>query len=160
LLCSTDGELGLGLLHPKHHVSKTYLACIEGRLGAPELKQLESGVELAGSMTQPAQVEVLGHVAALRSMQQLCMPSERAKTQAERRSALRHESSVETSVVRITIHEGKYHQVKLMLGAVGHPVLALHRESFGPLKLGTLQSGKWRLLSTEEEEVLRACIVR
>ena len=60
------------------------------------------------------------------------------------------------AVVRITIHEGRYHQVKRMFEAVGHPVRALHRESLGPLSLGDLPVGSWRELSTEELSSLKA----
>ncbi len=57
-------------------------------------------------------------------------------------------------LVRITIHEGRYHQVKRMFEAVGDPVVSLHRESFGPLKLGDLKPGKWRILSDDEVAAL------
>ena len=49
--------------------------------------------------------------------------------------------------VRITIHEGKYHQVKRMFAAVGNRVVALHRESIGGLQLDPqLAEGQWRVL--------------
>ena len=50
------------------------------------------------------------------------------------------------SIVRLGIREGRKRQVKRMLAAVGHPVLALHRDSFGPLELGDLPRGAWRAL--------------
>ncbi|MES2658467.1 MAG: pseudouridine synthase [Verrucomicrobiota bacterium] len=51
----------------------------------------------------------------------------------------------------LTIHEGRYHQVKRMFHAVGNQVLGLHRESIGPLVLdGTLPVGKFRKLTAEE----------
>lgn len=59
------------------------------------------------------------------------------------------------STVRLTIHEGRYHQVKRMLEAVGHPVVALHREAFGPLTLGDLHPGQWRELTGAEVASLR-----
>ena len=46
LLFSTDGELGNGLLHPKHHVTKRYLACVEGRPTERDLALLRRGIEL------------------------------------------------------------------------------------------------------------------
>ena len=57
--------------------------------------------------------------------------------------------------VRLTIHEGRYHQVKRMLEAVGHPVKRLHRERFGNLELGDLAPGKWRELTAEEIAALQ-----
>ncbi|MES2438186.1 MAG: pseudouridine synthase [Verrucomicrobiota bacterium] len=51
----------------------------------------------------------------------------------------------------LTIHEGRYHQVKRMFHAVGNQVLSLHRESIGPLVLdGHLPVGKFRKLTQEE----------
>jgi 16S rRNA pseudouridine516 synthase len=50
----------------------------------------------------------------------------------------------------LTIHEGRYHQVKRMFHAVGNQVLSLHRESIGPLVLDGLPSGKFRHLTQAE----------
>lgn len=57
-------------------------------------------------------------------------------------------------LVRITVHEGRYHQVKRMFKAIGNRVLNLHRESFGSLVLGDLGPGEWRELSDGEVEAL------
>ncbi len=55
------------------------------------------------------------------------------------------------AVARLTIREGKFHQVKRMFEAVGRQVIQLHREEFGPLRLGDdLASGVWRDLTEEE----------
>ena len=50
----------------------------------------------------------------------------------------------------LTIHEGRYHQVKRMFHAVGNQVLSLHRESIGPLTLHGLSTGSFRHLSETE----------
>jgi 16S rRNA pseudouridine516 synthase len=50
----------------------------------------------------------------------------------------------------LTLHEGRYHQVKRMFHAVGNQVLSLHRESIGPLVLGGLPPGKFRHLTRTE----------
>ncbi|MBE5783684.1 MAG: rRNA pseudouridine synthase [Clostridiales bacterium] len=56
---------------------------------------------------------------------------------------------------RVTVQEGKYHQVKRMFGARGKPVVALHRLSFGPLQLDEgLLPGEYRELTKEEEAAL------
>ena len=56
----------------------------------------------------------------------------------------------------LTIHEGRFHQVKRMFEAVGRTVTALRRVSFGPLRLdGGDRPGCWRDLTAEEESALR-----
>lgn len=47
---------------------------------------------------------------------------------------------------RLTLHEGRYHQVRRMFAAIGNHVEALHRERIGGLTLGDLREGEWRLL--------------
>ena len=62
----------------------------------------------------------------------------------------------ENSWIELTIYEGRTHQVKRMLEAVGHPVLKLKRERFGPLTLGTLPTGEYRFLTDVEIHKLKA----
>ena len=62
------------------------------------------------------------------------------------------------SVVGLTIHEGKKHQVKRMLEAAGHEVVRLHRDEFGPLKLTGLASGQARELTDEERTAVEALV--
>jgi 23S rRNA pseudouridine2605 synthase len=57
--------------------------------------------------------------------------------------------------VELTIHEGRKRQVRRMLEAVGHPVVALERVRFGPLWLGRLEEGRYRRLTAAEVEKLR-----
>lgn len=59
------------------------------------------------------------------------------------------------SWLEITIFEGRKHQVKRMLEAVGHPVLRLIRVRFGPLALGDLPAGQYRFLTDREANALR-----
>jgi 16S rRNA pseudouridine516 synthase len=62
--------------------------------------------------------------------------------------------------VRITVTEGRYHQVKRMFAAVGNRVTALHRERVGPLELdATLPPGAWRDLTPGEVAGLADCVV-
>lgn len=57
---------------------------------------------------------------------------------------------------RLTLHEGRYHQVKRMFAATGNAVTALHRAQQGGLALGGLAEGEWRLLDAEDEAALFA----
>jgi 23S rRNA pseudouridine2605 synthase len=63
---------------------------------------------------------------------------------------------LEPSRLELTLHEGRKHQVKRMLAAVGHPVTRLHRSSYAGLGTDGLTPGEWRELSPEEVAVLRA----
>src|SRR5262249_10279538 len=58
----------------------------------------------------------------------------------------------------VTIHEGRKRQVRLMCAAIGHPVIELQRVRFGPLALGSLQTGKWRYLALHEIHALRKAV--
>jgi 23S rRNA pseudouridine2605 synthase len=60
------------------------------------------------------------------------------------------------SLVELTIHEGRKHQVKRMLQAVGHPVRRLHRNRYAGLTLDGLAPGEWRELTSDEVKRLRA----
>ena len=64
-------------------------------------------------------------------------------------------STANRAEVRLVIHEGRHRQVRRMFEAVGLKTLALRRTAFGPLKLGRLKTGGWRLLTTGEVTALR-----
>ena len=62
------------------------------------------------------------------------------------------------SWLEITIREGRKHQVKRMLEAVGHPVIKLLRIKMGPLALGNLEPGEYRFLTDREANALRELV--
>lgn len=125
LLFTTDGDMGQHLLHPKHHVDKTYQAHVDGVPSVEEIQALRDGIMLDDGLTAPARVRVV----------------------AERPDG--------TSDIELVIHEGRKRQVKRMCSAVHHPVLDLHRSSFGPLVLEDVEEGAWRLLRDDEVASLR-----
>jgi 23S rRNA pseudouridine2605 synthase len=59
------------------------------------------------------------------------------------------------TTVELAIHEGRKHQVKRMLAAVGHPVKRLHRSVYAGLSLEGLEPGAWRELEPSEVDLLR-----
>jgi 16S rRNA pseudouridine516 synthase len=59
----------------------------------------------------------------------------------------------EPTLIELIIHEGRYHQVKRMMKAVGYEVIQLHRSQVGFLKLGNLKENEYRACS--EEEIMR-----
>ncbi len=126
LLLTNDGALANKLMHPKFEVAKTYIAKVKGLVSNNDLKQLRLGVKLDGRKTKPAKSRL--------------KESDRVK---------------KTSIVQLTIHEGHYHQVKRMLEEVGHPVIKLHRESYGFLNLQGVQPGEFRELRPEEVKKLK-----
>ena len=63
---------------------------------------------------------------------------------------------LDARTARLTLHEGRYHQVRRMFAAVGNHVEALHRERIGGLDLGVLPQGQWRALGEAERARLFA----
>ena len=61
---------------------------------------------------------------------------------------------VDVRHARLTLHEGRYHQVRRMFAAVGNHVEALHRSRIGGLGLAGLPSGEWRMLGDEDRAEL------
>ena len=59
LIMTNDGELTYTLTHPKHEVSKTYVATVSGVLSDARLAKLRKGVDIGGFVTSPAKVKVL-----------------------------------------------------------------------------------------------------
>ena len=158
LLFSTDGNLGNALLHPRRHVTKNYLALVEGSMSDRDAMRLSKGIELSDGKTLPADVRVARgklakHAAAL--IGEGFLASGLSKRGGKGFDKPHCSAS---SYVLVGLREGRKRQVRRMLEAVGHPVIALHRESFGPLELGDLPRGSWRILSEEELRALKeAC---
>lgn len=138
LLFTTNGDVAQELLHPSRHVSKHYVALVEGVPGPAALARLRGGVMLDDGSAQPAEVELIG-------------PDEDLF-----RTVAPEGAWGDTSVVGIRIHEGRKHQVKRMLAAVGHKVLRLHRDAFGPLVLRDCARGRWRMLDEREVAAVEA----
>ncbi len=156
LLFTTDGELGNNLLHPSHHVDKTYLAMVEGAPSDEDLVRLQEGVELDDGMTAPASVAVLEGAqreTAQRAIGEGPLASGNARRHGGKRS--RSALAADAAYLAITIHEGRKRQVRRMFEAVNHPVIALHRSTFGPLELGELPRGEHRKLTEGELAALR-----
>lgn len=121
LLLTNDGTFSQKLTHPKYQVDKVYVAKVKGKADNKQLLPLTRGIRIEGQKMAPAKFEIL---------------SNDAKT--------------ETSIVELTIHEGKNHQVKNMLKAVGLPVQKLKRERYGHLTLDKLKPGQSRELTKKE----------
>jgi len=71
-----------------------------------------------------------------------------------------HARRLGRSQVELSLHEGRKHQVKRMLAAVGHPVTRLHRSRYAGLTVDGLEPGAWRELEPHEVERLRETVKR
>lgn len=130
LLLTNDGDFALHLTHPRYALEKHYEVLIEGRPGRTDLRALRQGVIITEDNGR------------------------RYKTAPAQVSVLNHEGS--TTLLALTIHEGRKRQVRRMLSAIGLPVLTLKRTGIGTLTLGSVASGKWRYLTAEEVTDLRS----
>lgn len=128
LLLTNDGDFANLIMHPSHHISKTYRVTVRPDISEDQLVALSTGVTLDdGVTTLPAQVQV------------------EAKESGR-------------VVLRMTIFEGKNRQIRRMCEALGLEVARLRRISVGPIKLGMLQPGKWRELTPTEVGALRGAV--
>lgn len=122
LLLTNNGKLAHAMLSPKKHVEKIYRAQVAGLMNQSDVERFARGIELKDFTCQPAQLKIL-----------------------------EVDEEKETSLVEISLAEGKFHQVKRMVAACGKEVTDLQRLSMGPLQLDPeLALGEWRRLTEEE----------
>lgn len=147
LLFTDDGALAARLLHPEYHVEKTYLFYSYGHITKENASALESGVPLGenGPVSAPARLRLL------RECPLFTLRSELSEYEKKR---YRHHESAPVTVGTLTVTEGKKHQIRKMLLAVGGRVIYLRRISFGPLSLGDLPLGSLRPLTDAERQLL------
>lgn len=133
LLITDDGVLAHNLLSPRKHVDKVYYALVDGAVTDEDVEAMEKGVDIGEEkVTLPAKLEIL-------SVKRISQEPE--KWQSE---------------IYLTICEGKFHQVKRMMEAVGKKVVYLKRIAMGSLTLPeTLLKGECRPLTEEELSVLK-----
>lgn len=144
LIITDDGKLNHRLLDPENHVEKQYLFWAAGELGTGELEQLRQGVHLKGlpQPTRPARVEVVDR-SVLRDIPEPLFQN--------RRHLLAEAPETPAVCGHLWLTEGKRHQVKRMLEAVGCTVVFLRRVAFGGLGLDeTLRPGEYRPLTESE----------
>ncbi len=139
MLLTNNGDLSHRLLSPARHVDKTYAFRVKFPLSEEDVCCLEAGVDIGGYVTAPCRVE-------RQTEEGYPYPAEPDETTPPCRGG------------RITLHEGKYHQIKLMMEARHNQITALRRITFGPLALDSaLAPGEWRFLTDGEIRALEAC---
>lgn len=123
LIITNDGKLAHRLLSPKKHVEKEYFAKVKGVMTEEDIDSFARGLVIdKGEQTLPAQLFI---------------------------DSIDHEE--ETSAIRLILHEGKFHQVKRMVQAVGKEVTYLKRLRMGGFLLPeSLDNGEYRELTETE----------
>ncbi len=125
LLLTNDGELANKLLKSDNFVSKTYVARVKGIFNEAAMFKLTRGVVIEGIKTKRAKVEIIST-----------------------------DKVNNSSLVRITITEGRNRQIRKMFETVGYEVKHLKREEFAGITLEGLIEGSYRPLSIHEIKVL------
>ena len=125
IILTNDGELANILAHPKNKIPKTYIAKIEGLLNKDDIDRLKSGIMIEGRKVFVQDFKI------------------RDKDFAKK-----------TSLVEVTIIEGRNHIVKKMFASLHHPVIRLSRIKIAFLSSDNLKSGQYRKLYIKEVKKL------
>ena len=130
LIFTTNGILSHRLADPKYHVDKTYLVTLENPVTTEEQIRYKN-----------------------KSLEGIFIPNFNSEKSFTSQSA--ELTWITNSTCTLTIHEGKFHQVKRMFQVLGNRVTALKRISMGKLKLDeNLKSGEYRELTEKEITML------
>ena len=125
IILTNDGELTELLTHPKNQIPKTYIAKIEGLLNKDDIDRLRAGVMIEGRKAYIKDFKI------------------RDKN-----------FEAKTSIVEVTITEGRNHIVKKIFESLKHPVIRLSRIKIAFLEIGNLKSGQYRELTIKEVKKL------
>ena len=120
ILMTNDGELSQHVMHPKYEVEKTYVATLEGKISGTVCRRLVT----TGVQLDDGWIK-LDHCAII-------------------------DSSRDHTMVKVVLHSGKNRIVRRIFGSIGFPVKRLVRTQIGPIKLGDLKPGSYRVLSQTE----------
>lgn len=127
LILTNDGDLTYKLTHPKHEVAKTYIARVKGIPSSEKMKQFEEGLYIEDYKTAPAKIRIIDK-----------------------------NEEKNYSICEIKIHEGRNRQVRKMCKSIDHPVQRLKRAAMGKITLKGTEIGKYRHLTSEEIDYLKA----
>ncbi len=125
ILLTNDGEFANMMMHPSHHIPKTYECAINGLISEEQIRELRKGVPLEDGMTLPAKVAVL------------------STNEAKKKT-----------VMNITIFEGRNREIRRMMEYFGYDVIRLDRKRYGFLDYGSLHQGEYRKLRMYEVKKL------
>lgn len=125
ILMTNDGELSQHVMHPRYEVAKTYIATLEGKISGTVCRRLVT----TGVQLDDGWIK-LDHCTIL-------------------------DSNRDTTLVKVVLHSGKNRIVRRIFGSIGFPVKRLVRTQIGPIKLGELKPGSYRVLSQTEIRALQ-----
>ena len=117
------------MMKPNNMIKKTYIAKINGIMPKEDLIELKNGVIVD---------------------KRKCIP-DRVKVKSI-------DKKNNTSIIEITIHEGKNHEIKKIFEHFNLDVLKLKRTCYGSLSLGNLKSGEYKKLNIKEVKTLYSLI--
>ena len=126
LLLTNNGDLANKLTHPRHEIPKIYRVSVKGIPTSEQLNKLGSKMKIDGYKILPVKVEVIS----------------RART------------ADESSVLQMTLYEGRNRQIRKMCDIADLKIRRLSRVAIGKLALGSLPSGRWRRLTKKEIDYL------
>ena len=125
IILTNDGELANILMHPKHKIYKTYIAKIDGILNEIDFKKMRKGILIDDRKL------IIDHV-----------------------KVKKIDKEKNTSLVEVTIHEGRNHIIRKLFEKLGYDVLKLTRNKFAFLTIDGLKSGEYRELTLKEVKTL------
>ena len=128
VVLTDDGKLQAQISDPRHKLTKTYWAQVDGIPSESSLNNLRSGLDLGDFRTLPADVKFIEEPSVLWS----------------RDPPIRVRKAIPTSWLELKISEGKNRQVRRMTAKIGHPTLRLIRYAVGDWTIDELYVGCWK----------------
>lgn len=129
IIVTNDGDLANLLTHPKNELEKVYIVKVKGLVNGDVIRKLKAGVVI-----------------------------DKIKCVPDRVKLKKFDKIKKTSIVEITIHDGKNHEVKIMFESIGFLVEKLKRERIEFLTLEGLKSGEYRKITPKEIKKLYSLI--
>ena len=121
LIVTNDGDFANLVMHPSSEIEKVYIAKLDGIIKGVDINKLKKGVIIDKVKCIPKRVKLK-----------------------------KYDKKSNSSIVEITITEGKNHEIKKMFESIGYKVNKLKRERIAFLSLGNLKSGEYRRLNKKE----------
>lgn len=126
ILLTNDGEFANLLMHPRYEVDKVYTVKVKGKPTKKELNKLRNGIRV-----DHEKLKIVGY------------------------KIVATNNDTDTTIIEMTLNEGKNRHIRRMMEAAGYPVVKLKRESYGMLTLKGLKTGEFRELTPHEVKLMR-----